>query len=280
MTTSVILLIIASTATNGFWLIHLASGQPIIANKPPLPVILIHGYFEDKSVWSEWQKLLQNKGIRSFPITFRGPDRYDECGSANQHALELAEIIKEVKMKTGQDKVNIVAHSKGGLDARVYLADNITRNDVANLIMIGTPNAGSPLADLVVRSSLSFYAAFGNAFANYWLCKPAIYDLQTNAIDTHAAQNPNTNYYTIAGDWNPLSLPLCSAWAVDTPGFNYLRFYLPTGLHNDGVVPVDSVGSQSYFHDLTRSHPTSHCNQDLLGYEEYKLAEPILLGKQ
>ena len=34
-------------------------------------------------------------------------------------------------MKTGQDKVNIVGHSKGGLDARVYLADNITRNDVA-----------------------------------------------------------------------------------------------------------------------------------------------------
>ena len=50
-------------------------------------------------------------------------------------------------MKTGQDKVNIVGHSKGGLDARVYLADNITRNDVANLIMIGTPNAGSPIAD-------------------------------------------------------------------------------------------------------------------------------------
>ena len=63
------------------------------------------------------------------------------------HAKELGQIIKEVKMKTGQDKVNIVGHSKGGLDARVYLADNITRNDVANLIMIGTPNAGSPIAD-------------------------------------------------------------------------------------------------------------------------------------
>ena len=55
-------------------------------------------------------------------------------------------------MKTGQDKVNIVGHSKGGLDARVFLAHNITRDDVANLIMIGTPNAGSPLADLVVHS--------------------------------------------------------------------------------------------------------------------------------
>ena len=281
MTAMIIVLIIVSTATSSFWLFHSANGQPTIANKPPLPVILIHGYFEDKSVWDEWQQLLQSKGIKYFPVTFiRGQDRYDECGSANQHALELGQIIKQVKMETGQDKVNIVAHSKGGLDARVYLADNPTSKDVANLIMIGTPNAGSPLADYVVNSPLSLYAAFGNPFAEYWLCPPAVYDLQTDANDTHAAQNANTNYYTIAGDWNPLSLPLCSGWAIDTPGFNYLRFSLPTELHNDGIVPVKSVESQPYFHNLARSHPISDCHQDLLGHEEFKLAEPKLLGKQ
>ena len=38
--------------------------------------------------------------------------------------------------------MNIVGHSKGGLDARVYLSNGT--HDVANLIMIGAPNAGSP----------------------------------------------------------------------------------------------------------------------------------------
>ncbi|PWU80702.1 MAG: hypothetical protein DLM72_10990 [Candidatus Nitrosopolaris wilkensis] len=69
----------------------------------------------------------------------------------------------EIKSETGQDRVNIVGHSKGGLDARVYLA-NRTYN-VANLIMIGTPNAGSPLA----QSSI--------------ICAPAVYDLKPGAVD-------------------------------------------------------------------------------------------------
>jgi triacylglycerol esterase/lipase EstA (alpha/beta hydrolase family) len=43
-------------------------------------------------------------------------------------------------------KINIVGHSKGGLDARVFL-DMTDTKDVANLIMIGTPNTGSPAAE-------------------------------------------------------------------------------------------------------------------------------------
>ena len=41
--------------------------------------------------------------------------------------------------------MNIVAHSKEGLDGRIYLTNNT--NDVANLVMIRTPNAGSHLAE-------------------------------------------------------------------------------------------------------------------------------------
>lgn len=267
MVISTALLIIFSTALP----FHLANAQPSSVTKPPLPVILVHGYFEDQFVWNEWQELLQNKSIESFPVTFR--QSHDECGSANDHANELGEIVKEVKMKTGQDKVNIVGHSKGGLDARVFLADNITRDDVANLIMIGTPNAGSPLADLVVHSSLPVLAQFGNPFAEYWLCAPAINDLQTTTSIIDADQNPKTNYYTIAGNWSPFFS--CSASLIDTPGSRYLRFVLGLGA-NDGIVPVESVESQPYFLNLPHS---SHCHQDLLGDEEFKIAEPILLGK-
>jgi hypothetical protein len=47
-------------------------------------------------------------------------------------------------------------------------------HDVANLIMIGTPNAGSPLA----KSS----------------------NICAGAADTLVKMNPNTKYYTIAGN--------------------------------------------------------------------------------
>jgi triacylglycerol esterase/lipase EstA (alpha/beta hydrolase family) len=41
------------------------------------------------------------------------------------------------------EKVNVVAHSKGGLDTREYLRSVVTV-DINSLLMIGTPNLGSP----------------------------------------------------------------------------------------------------------------------------------------
>ena len=98
---------------------------------------------EDAAVWNKWVDLLKKDGISAYPITFKQSD--DKCGSSAEHAKELSKIIGQIKEETGQNKVNIVGHSKGGLDARVYLANNT--KDVANLVMIGTPNAGSPLAE-------------------------------------------------------------------------------------------------------------------------------------
>ena len=79
------------------------------------PVLLIHGYMADASVWNKWVELLKKDGISHYPITFKQSD--DKCGSAAEHAKELSKIIGQIKDETGQNKVNIVGHSKGGLDA-------------------------------------------------------------------------------------------------------------------------------------------------------------------
>jgi uncharacterized alpha/beta hydrolase family protein len=217
--------------------------------KKPLPVLLIHGYLSDASTWNKWQDLLKKDGISAFPITFQQSD--DKCGSAAAHAKELSMKIDEIKKITGQSRVNIVGHSKGGLDARVYLANGT--HDVANLIMIGTPNAGSPIALL----------------SN--ICAPAVNDLKPYAPDTLVKMNPNTRYYTIAGDWNPTmgNCPISLFSSVEL--FNTLP------KPNDGLVPVSSVESQKYFHSLGHSND---CHTNLLSTYEYSLARDILLGKK
>ena len=64
--------------------------------------------------------------------------------------------------------------------------------DVANLVMIGTPNAGSELADLIdARSPL----------------KLAVYDLLTTVPVTQVENNPNTEYHTIASNWKSVYWP-------------------------------------------------------------------------
>src|ERR1044071_3432989 len=117
--------------------------------KKPLPVLLIHGYASDSSVWSKWEDMLEKDGVTFYPITFYKSD--DKCGSAADHAKELNLQVQQIlgNMTASSPKqVNIVGHSKGGLDARVFLANSTysANKSVANLIMIGTPNAGSPIA--------------------------------------------------------------------------------------------------------------------------------------
>jgi pimeloyl-ACP methyl ester carboxylesterase len=206
----------------------------ITANSLPLPVILIHGWNDDASRWNEWADLLGNDGIPYFPITFEETD--DSCGSSIDHAQELVNIIEDIKLITGQDKVNIVGHSKGGLDARVYL-DLSKTDSVANLIMIGTPNAGSPIA---IGSSI---------------CTPAVFDLVPGSPATMAQKNPHTKYYTIAGDWlSPFGNPVIHS-------------------RDDGWVPLISVESKPYFIKLGH---TNDYHLNLVDENEYNLAKQIL----
>jgi pimeloyl-ACP methyl ester carboxylesterase len=76
--------------------------------------------------------------------------RYANTDGVGYKAAELAEAIRQVCRYTGAKKVHIVAHSAGGLVARVYLQNALPgvpyRGDVDRLITIGTPHLGSALA--------------------------------------------------------------------------------------------------------------------------------------
>lgn len=63
-------------------------------------------------------------------------------------AFQLKDRINEVKAICGCDKVDVVAHSMGGLVARQYVESNYYQHDVDHLVFLGTPHLGSPEAYL------------------------------------------------------------------------------------------------------------------------------------
>ena len=232
------------------------------AQSEKLPVLLVHGYASDSSVWQKWENLLQNDGITARAVTFSGDD---ECGRAVDHAIELKKIVQKFKEATGAEKINIVAHSKGGLDARVYLANNLSSSDVANLIMIGTPNKGLIMADL---------------FGGFDFCKPAVFDLMTNSQILNVPKNSHTQYYTIAGNWLPpfWYLPFYQVWFDKDCPPSVWSFLEYNGIYDiigpdDGIVSVSSV--ESNFMPL---NATNNCHTNLFGEEEYNSAREILVG--
>ena len=212
----IIIILIIIITTNGS-IFPSANGQTEncynLDSKIALPALLIHGWNEGLGGsiplhWDEWTKRLNQENIPFCIISF--DQSSDACGSANDHAKELSQIVQNIISETGQNQVNIVGYSKGGLDARVYLAKDLANDDVANLIMIGTPNAGTQMAYTTDE------------------CSPAIEDLKPKAQATKAKENTHTKYYTIAGT----CFPWIGDGLVSTSSVNSQRYFNSLGTSN------------------------------------------------
>lgn len=69
-------------------------------------------------------------------------------------AQALCNKIDAVKASTGAAKVDLVAHSQGGLVARDCVKNRGGKSDVDTLVMLGTPNYGTALANLATAVTL------------------------------------------------------------------------------------------------------------------------------
>ena len=112
------------------------------------PMILAHG------LWSSKEKMethaLYRELKQSFftvSVEYNGGVIGSSKGDIRQYAERLKNEIDEIKLNTGAKKVDIVAHSMGGLVARWHIQKSGT-GDVGKLIMIAAPNHGSDLANL------------------------------------------------------------------------------------------------------------------------------------
>ena len=95
----------------------------------------------------EWGRNRRPVAVRAsfYYITHLGLGRFEVVAQKSErienYAIRLKELIDTVKQKTGAPRVNIVAHSMGGLVAREYL-DLFGDKDVGMLITINTPHNG------------------------------------------------------------------------------------------------------------------------------------------
>ncbi len=102
------------------------------------------------------------------------------------------------------------------------MANDLSNSDIANLIMIGTPNRGSPLVWGVSLINPFTIPPLMLPIVERFFCLPAASDLQPGSEATLSVKNENTKYFTIAGSWRP-----------DI----YFNFYYP---YNDSNCPQES----------------------------------------
>lgn len=118
-----------------------------LRTKPRHPIVLAHGLFGFDEVGVGAIRHAYWKGIRD-ALEKDGNKvvvpRVPPCGSVAERAEALTRALSVLDEK----RVNVLAHSMGGLDARYAVTNLGLAARVAALVTVGTPHRGSPLADL------------------------------------------------------------------------------------------------------------------------------------
>jgi pimeloyl-ACP methyl ester carboxylesterase len=133
----------------------------------PKPVILVHGLWSNAEAWSPYQGYMAEAHSFAWKAFAVGADpkhgkmntgdhfgNYEPTNSIFQNAQELGKQIKFTQETENAWHVDVVAHSMGGLITRFYIHSFMKDSPdgkpvIKNLVMLGTPNMGSPWADIM-----------------------------------------------------------------------------------------------------------------------------------
>jgi len=161
------------------------------------PVLMVHGLNSD--VGDIVSGLLYKELCKEYHVetieynAWSGLLKYTNgLGNINNYADFLHSEIDRVKSETGAKKVDIVAHSMGGLISRWRIEEIPSGDaDVGKLIMMGTPNHGALISELP-----KFLA--GINFAVIWDPSLAINQMNPGSEFLEKLNGRNLHWYDVA----------------------------------------------------------------------------------
>ena len=212
---------------------------------------------------SQGQRLWMFWKARNYPIyisNYTENVRIPSITCIGLYASLFAKEIQEVKRREGVSRIDIVSHSMGGLVSRAYIErsdfqegdgallyyDFAYGQDVRKLVMLGTPNHGSPLTE--ITELLGVQLDKTPAFSVKQMRPGSKFLRLLNG--GKSGRSLGVEYYAVAGNvcpcsfWNKVLAELCSKFGIETPPL-YLcpvfEKYHGCG-DNDLIVAVESVG--------------------------------------
>jgi triacylglycerol lipase len=231
--------------------------------KTKYPILLVHGIF-----WRDWQ-LFNYWGRIPRGLIKNGATIY----YGNQHsatsmeicANELKEQILQIIKKEKCEKVNVIGHSKGGLDARYAISCLGIDKNVASLTTVGTPHKGCKFVDhllgkfpdkfvlALAKKYNSAYLRLGDKTPDFY---SGIYDLTTSKCAEFNDKVPNKEgvvYQSVASKMSSMfsaGFPLNIGYAMITRNEG----------ENDGFVTVESSKHGDYLgcYSTKRKRGVSH----------------------
>ncbi|MDE6001232.1 MAG: hypothetical protein K2G96_02790 [Clostridia bacterium] len=129
------------------------------------PILLVHGIvFKDSRIFKAFGKIgkkLKESGLRVYV------SRQDGFGKIESNAAQLKTQIHDILNKENAKKINLIAHSKGGLDCKYLIKELGMEDKVTSLTTLCTPHRGSPVASRIMKlpKPVLKFVAF---WINFW----------------------------------------------------------------------------------------------------------------
>jgi len=213
--------------------------------KTKYPILLVHGIgFRDniklKKFWGTIPDELRKNGAQVYMSNTDAMNTHQE--NAKQIRARIFEIMSETKSK----KINIIAYSKGGIEARYAISKLDMAPFVASLTTIATPHRGTELVNMglniidklgltkLFQSSVTLYAkALGDnkpqPLEAFKQCSPQFME----KFNTEVNNNPLVYYQSYAA-------VMKSKYPRPYSRIKHKLLYSKVG-ENDGVVPLKSA---------------------------------------
>ncbi|MCE1189271.1 MAG: hypothetical protein LWX56_09020 [Ignavibacteria bacterium] len=159
-------------------------------------LLLIHGWTSQPAMWKTMIKKIRQQADPSLKIWTFG---YNSSWSISSNAALLAQQLSQ---STNGAKLDIIAHSMGGLVSRSMIEGNNGAQYVQRLITLGTPHRGSPLG--AIRGFLGLITSLQGGLGTgllYNYFTQGFRDLYTNSSYIQSMMNmsnPSLPYYLIA----------------------------------------------------------------------------------
>ena len=114
------------------------------------PLLMVHGvFFRDFKHLNYWGRVPYDLELNGATVFYGGQH---SAASVADCAAELADRIRAIVAETGCEKVNVIAHSKGGLDMRYALQNLGVAPFVASLTTVNSPHKGCVFVDFMLKT--------------------------------------------------------------------------------------------------------------------------------
>jgi triacylglycerol lipase len=212
------------------------------------PLVLLHGYFGFDEI-----------GVRSLKQEyFRGVRARLEALGHSVHVVRVSptagievrarQLVRQFE-RIDAPRVNLVAHSMGGLDARYAITRLGLGPRVASLTTVGTPHRGTPLADRIFV--LGKWTTTRRVLASLGANVDGLYDLTTRRMEEfnrEIVDRADVLYCSVVAAVNPSAPRLHTLLA---PAHAYLA---RSAGPNDGIVPAESQRWGDVLHEVEADH--------------------------